>query len=160
MLELRESNPRELVLRGVDRSIAACLRKVPAILEHRDSAAMHERFHPRAFPNDPERQLEWERLMDSDLRHLFEAAVDTFRRDVGHLDARRGVIVFPADHLRAWMSAINQARILLAEHHRLDEQDFERIDLDPGSPRDAALAHVQLLGYVLQVLVEHGLEGA
>src|SRR5205814_1601883 len=97
------------------------------------------------------------RLMDSNLRHLFEAAAETFRRDLVLLEPSAGTIVFPAEHLKAWMSAINQARLVLSEVHRLDAQDMAREELDPSTERDAAVLQVQILGYVLQTLVEQAL---
>jgi tetraacyldisaccharide-1-P 4'-kinase len=96
--------------------------------------------------------------MDSELRHLFEAAADTLAADLRGFDRRRRQVVFPAGHLRAWMSAVNQTRVLLTELHGLEESDMQRTEYDPGSARDAALARVQLLGWLLETLVRHSLE--
>ncbi len=160
MLEIRPLDERRLVLAGIDPAIADCLRQVGPILDRRDAAGARERLHPDALPHDGARNAEWHRLMDDDLRHLFEAAQATMQADLAGLDAERGEVVFPAEHLRAWMSALNQARIVLSEQHQFDAGDMRRDDFAVGSPRDAALLQVQVLGYVLQVLVEHALEGA
>ena len=85
------------------------------------------------------------------------AAGETFRRDLTLLEPAAGAIVFPAEHLKAWLSAINQARLVLSETHQLDARDMAREELDPSTERDAAVLQVQILGYVLQTLVERAL---
>ena len=155
MLTLRPVEDDLVLLEGVDRALALCLRQVPAILERRDQATSRERFYPDAIPSDTARNAEWHRLMDDDLRHLFEAAAETYARDLAGLDLRREEVRFPAVHLKAWMNAINQARVVLSEEYQFDAIDMQRDDFSAGTQRDAALLHVQLLGYVLQVLVEH-----
>lgn len=154
MLSVRAVEGDLLLLEGLDRAIAMCLRQVPAILARRESGSSRERFHPHAIPSDTGRNAEWHRLMDDDLRHLFEAAADTFAGDLKELDLRREEIRFPAAHLKAWMNAINQARVVLSEEHGFEAVDMQSDDFSAGSQRDAALLYVQLLGYVLQVLVE------
>ncbi len=147
-----------LTLRGVEAAVAFCLLQVPTILARRDAPEVRKRLHPDAAHDDPDRNAEWHRLMDGELAHLFEAAGRTLEQDLSSLDGHRGEVAFPAAHLQAWLSAINQARIVLAQLHHFDAADMSRLELAAGDPRRAALAEVQILGYVLQVLVEHGLE--
>jgi len=158
VLEVRAIDEERLALRGLDPGIALCLARVPDILGQRDSGAARARLYPDPTPTDPARSVEWHRLMDTDLRHLFEAAAETFRRDLGLLDIEAGEVVFPRAHAKAWMSAINQARLVLAEVHGLDERAMARAELDPSVERDAAVLQVQILGYVLQTLVQHALD--
>ncbi len=155
MLRLKSIEGDLVLLEGVDRALAFCLRQVPAILARRDQVTSRERFYPDAIPTDLGRNAEWHRLMGDDLRHLFEAAAQTYARDLEALDLHREEVRFPAAHLKAWMNAVNQARLVLSEEHQLEAADMQRDDFAAGSQRDAALLHVQLLGYVLQVLVEH-----
>ena len=111
----------------------------------------------RRVPTDVARNAEWHRLMGDELRHLFEAAAQTFARDLEGLDLPREEVRFPAAHLKAWLNAVNQARLVLSEEHQFGSADMQRDDFAAGSMRDAALLHVQLLGYVLHVLVEHSM---
>lgn len=159
MLSLTELDDGRLALRGIDAPIAFCLLQVPLIVARRDDPEVRPRFHPDAIVGDTARNAEWHRLMDAELSHLFEAATRTLERDLGALDPAAREIVFPAAHLPAWMSAVNQARLVLAEQHHFGEADLSSPDLEAGDPRRAALAEVQILGYVLQVLVERGPEG-
>ena len=160
MLSIRATGDERLALSGIDATVAFCLRQVPGILARGESAGVRDRLHPDALPNDPARNVEWHRLMDAELRHLFESARDTFAGDLAAADLGTGEIEFPAKHLKAWMSALNQVRIVLSELHQFDSGDMQRDDFTPGVARDAALLQVQVLGVVMQVLVEHALEGA
>jgi Domain of unknown function (DUF2017) len=160
MLSLGEGPDGRLVLRDVDTPIAFCLLQVPAIVARRDDPEMRSRIYPDATAGDAARNAEWHRLMDGELRHLFESAARTLERDLGAFDVARREVAFPAAHLTAWMTAINQARVVLAELHGFGESDLASTELDADDPRGAALVELQILGYVLQVLVERGLEGA
>jgi len=159
-LRLRALADGRLELAGIDFTVAYCLGRVHAVLAGRNDAGVRHRLHPDAVPGDAARNAQWHRLMDTELRHLFEAAQATFARDLEAFDPRTRRVAFPANHLRAWMSAINQARIVLAEQHQIDATDLQQTEFSPGSPRDSARLQVHVLGYVLQVLVEHALEGA
>lgn len=160
MLRVRAVDAERLSLLGLDPTIELCLRQVPAILDHRDAGGAGRRLHPDALPSDPRRNAEWHRLMDSELRHLFETAQRTLARDLEAMVPGAAHVEFPASHLTAWMSAVNQARILLSELHQLSAEDMDRDEYEPDSPRDSALIQVQVLAYVMQVLVEHALEGS
>ena len=154
-LEVKDGGERGILIRGIDPVMAHCLRRVPEILAQRDSTSVRERLYPDARPGEPARGEEWRRLVGPELRHLFEAAAETYRTDLAAFDERRGEIAFPAEHRAAWMSAINQARLVLAEMHQLTEADLSRTELGPVSMREVALLEVQALGYLLHLLVEH-----
>jgi hypothetical protein len=159
VLVIRALDGGRLEMVCADPMVGQCLSQIPAILAHRDSAGIRERLHPDPLPNDAARNAEWHRLMDADLRHLFESAQKTVERDLEGFEMGHRRLEIPADHLRAWMSAVNQARIVLSEQHQFDEQDMERGTFS-NSPRDRALLQAHLLGYVMQALVEHALEGS
>jgi len=159
VLELRPLDDERLVLSGVDAAIAFCLGRVPGVLAQRGSTRVRERLHPDAIPGDTIRNAEWHRLVDAELEHLFETAQRTLEQDLERLDPDRGEIAFPAPHLKAWMSAINQARIVLAERHGFHADDLSQDKFAARSAHDVALLQVQVLGYVLQVLVEFAMEG-
>jgi hypothetical protein len=52
------------------------------------------------------------------------------------------------------MSALNQTRLILAEIHKVDEEDMECRDFDPQDPKHLAVLRIQLLGYLLHLFVE------
>src|SRR5262245_55998977 len=159
MLTVRGLDDGSVSIQGIDATVAYCLHQVPDVLAQRESPDVQRRFYPDILePGDP-RNAEWHRLMDGDLHHLFSTAADVMRRDLGALRVSRSELVLPEAHVSAWMSALNQARIVLAELHGFQDRDMVREDLDPADERDRALIQTHILGLLLQLLVEHTLGG-
>lgn len=135
--------------------LAHCLFEVPEILRLRDHPESQQRLFPDPTSHDSESNDDWHRLMDDELRHLFVSAGETIARDLTQLDAAQGQVTFPTEHINAWMSALNQARLILGEKFRVTEADMDRQDLEIRVPRDKALLQIHLLGWLLQLFVEH-----
>ena len=62
-------------------------------------------------------------------------------------------MTFAAAHLNAWMSAINEARLILGELFDVTEQDMNREDLDLEDPKQFAVLKIGALGWLLGNLV-------
>jgi hypothetical protein len=159
MLSVRGLDDGRVAIGGIDATVAYCLHQVSDVLAQRESPDVQRRFYPDILAPGDARNAEWHRLMDGDLHHLFSTAGDILRRDLGGLRTSRTELVLPGSHLSAWMSALNQARIVLAELHGFQDRDMIREDLDPSDERDRALIQTHILGLLLQLLVEHTLGG-
>ena len=145
-------------LTGLNRLVANCLQGVGEILAQRDAPRVESRLMPQPS-TDEDINAEWEKFVTPDLRHLFVTAGETVLRDLTALesDPRRPKwfrVAFPSAHLDAWLSALNQARIILGERFQVTDQAMERRDLDPQNESDLALLRIHLLGWVLELLVE------
>lgn len=127
------------------------LGSVPEILTLRETGPAQARLYPDVQPGHAEENLQWHETMDDDLRHLFESASDTLARDLDAVEGDR--VRFPEKNLPAWMSAINQARLILGEVHAIREADMARRDLNVKSPRDLSILHVHMLGALLEALI-------
>lgn len=145
---------------GLNRLVASCLQGLGEILAQRDSPAAGHRLMPPPS-TDAVINEEWERLVTPDLRHLFVTAAETVLRDLTALESdprRRNYfrVAFPTVHLAAWLSALNQARLILGAQFQITDELMDRRDLDPQSADDRALLRIHLLGWVLELLVEFG----
>jgi hypothetical protein len=152
---------KQLRIRGIDLLLASILQELPQILEHRDAPAAHERLFPNPTANDEKTNADWQQLVGPDLRHLFVAAGETVARDLTALEPEpltegRVQVTFPAEHLNAWMNALNQARLILAEQFHLDEAALNAESFDLKEAESRAVLKVHLLGYLLHLLVELG----
>lgn len=107
------------------------LRQLPEqLLEiHGSDDPVLERLYPAAYPDDVEHEQEFRDMTHDDLRRQREDALEVMRRTI---DAER----LSEEELLAWLSAINDARLVLGL--RLDvteELDVSRIaDDDPRAP--------------------------
>ena len=154
-LRVRSVGAGDVRMSGLEPVMAAVLLEVPAILENRDRPEARRRLLPDPLPGDPLATAEWHRLMDGELLHLFASAGEVFERDLRGLRPDLGEITFPAKHLAAWMSAINQARLILGELHAVGEEDMTLQNVDADESRRGAIARIMVLGYMLEHLVRH-----
>ena len=103
------------------------------------------RLFPTAYPDDPERDEEYHRLVHDDLMARHTAALDTLESTV---QATR----LDEEQVLAWMGAINDLRLVLGT--RLDVSEDTGLDVDPSHPDAAALAVYGYLGFLLEHLVD------
>jgi len=159
-LRIELADDKNIRLTGVDPLLAGCLVAVPQILAQRDRPPARQRLYPDPFRADAPANEEWHRLMDDELRHLFAAAGEIVERDLTRLAPdpareRHLQLLVPVAHLNAWLSALNQARLILAEQYVVTEADMANEQLDPGRAKDVAVFQIHVLGWLLQLLVEY-----
>lgn len=161
MIDLRVDRLDEKHVRisGLTTMLAVMIREMPEILELRDGPEASARLFPNPTRTDDKINKEWQQMVSPELRHLFVSAAETVTRDLTAMTGDAGdpevyEVMFPVEHLSAWMSALNQTRLILAETHKVDEEDMERRDFDPQDPKHLAVLRIQLLGYLLHLFVE------
>ncbi|HUI06295.1 MAG TPA: DUF2017 family protein [Verrucomicrobiae bacterium] len=161
MIELRVQplDEKHIRISGIAPVLAIVLRELPEILEQRDSPDAQDRLFPNPTPADEKINKEWQQMISPELRHLFVSAGETVARDLAGLAASESSpdtyeMTFPVEHLKAWMTALNQARLILAEIHQIDEENMSVTDFDPQNPKHVAAFRIHLLGYLLHLFVE------
>jgi uncharacterized protein DUF2017 len=103
------------------------------------------RLFPAAYPDDPEREQGYQALVRDHLGDRRRAAVDVL---VATVDETR----LDEEQLLAWMSSINDLRLVLGT--RLDiseESELAAADDDPEAPLLALYAY---LGFLLEAIVD------
>jgi len=117
--------------RDVLRTLPSQLR---ALLTGTDVAADPDlrRLFPPAYTDDPEKAAEYDGMVRDDLMAGRLAAIEVMERTI---DSDR----LSEDELLAWLSAINDLRLVLGT--RLDVvEDLSELDVRPGDPRAEGLA--------------------
>ena len=158
-LRVRPLDEKHIRVSGIVPVLTVVLRELPEILEQRDSPDAHDRLFPNPTAADDKINKEWQQMVSPELRHLFVTAGETVARDLAGLAGSRSSretyeITLPVEHLKAWMSALNQARLILAEIHKIDDEEMNVTDLDPRNPKHVAAFRIYLLGYLLHLFVE------
>ena len=151
-LRVTRDGSGEIQIRGLGGVLLQSLYGLPEILREREQVGVRDRLFPDPVSNDDRLNSEWHETMDTDLHYLFASAEVTVVRDMATLSC--GSIVFPEAHFEAWLSALNQARIILGELYSVDEKDMSPEDIHPENERDQALLQIHIYGYLLQLLVE------
>ena len=131
--------------RDVLRSLPGQIRDVLASSSGLDDPAI-ARLNPTAYPDDPEFDAEYRRLMSEDLDAGRLAALQTLEDSV---DARR----LDEPQALAWLRALNDMRLLVGTRLDVSEDPDER-RVAADDPRAPALALYDYLSLLEQDLVE------
>jgi hypothetical protein len=158
-LKVQPLDEKRILISGIPPVLAAMLREVPEILELRDSPEARARLYPNPTADNDKINREWRQMAGPELRHLFVSAGETVGRDLTALTAEGDSgeayrVAFPVEHVPAWISALNQTRLILGEVHKIDEVEMSRTDFDPQSAKHMAALRIHLLGYLLHLFVE------
>jgi hypothetical protein len=158
-LRVRPFDEKCIRISGIPPLLALMLRELPEILELRDSPDAEARLFPNPTAKDDTVNREWHQVAAPELRHLFVSAGETVARDLTAVTPDETApehyqVTFPVEHVNAWMSALNQARLILAAVHKIRDQDMNRTDFDPKSSKDVAALRIHLLGYLLHLFVD------
>lgn len=158
-LSVQPLDEKRILISGIPAVLAAMLREMPEILELRDSPDARARLYPNPTRGNNKIDQEWHQMAGPELRHLFVSAGETVARDLTALTADKEngdvwQVAFPIEHVPAWMSALNQTRLILGEVHKIDEVEMNRTEFDPQSAKHMAALRIHLLGYLLHLFVE------
>ena len=159
-LKMRPVGAKRIRISGIHPLLAVCLQEMPAILELRDKTPAHERLFPPLTANDRLANAEWQESIEPDLRHLFVSAGETVTRDLTGLspqprEPKRSCVTIPIAHVSAWMSAVNQARLILGAMFGIaNERDMLLTTFDSRNPKQVAIIKIELLGELLARFVD------
>lgn len=102
------------------------------------------RLFPSAYPDDPSRDEEYRALVRDELLERRLAALDT-------LEATVGADRLDEEELLAWMTALNDLRLVLGT--RLDVSEETEVGIDPDDPESPLRAVYFYLGWLLEQVV-------
>jgi hypothetical protein len=158
-LRVRTVDAKHIRISGIDPLLAHCLQQLPEILEQRDAPTARDRLFPLPTTADRKTNDDWQQNVTPELRHLFASAGEIVLRDLTALSppagASRRHLTFPAEHANAWLSALNQARLILGATFSITDEDMNATGFDLNDPRQKAVLQIHLFGYLLQLFVEH-----
>lgn len=122
-----------------------------------DDPRVKKRIYPDTF-SDPDEEVAWRKLMQSDLEHLVLSRREILAKDLARLrNDGEGLYRVPISkgHDAAWLSTMNAARLALFELHGLTSADMD-VDVEDLADEDRQLAlfRIHLLGFMQSLLLE------
>ena len=102
---------------------------------------------------------EWKSYVEPELRRLFRSATETVAADLAQLNGnekslRNRSLRIPFEHADAWLSALNQARLVIAEKYKFSDEELNDHDRSPiGSRRDLGLFQVNFYGFLQEFIL-------
>jgi hypothetical protein len=153
-MKLQATVDGDLVLEEIPAFLLQLLREIPlrAASKH---PGVEERFLPDPA-DDEELREDWKSLVQPELMAGFQSDRETVQADLRgateHQDA--SALRIPNTHANAWLGALNQARLAIAEESGFGEEDMAaEVGPDPDDPRAMALFQVSFYGFLQECLV-------
>ena len=97
--------------------------------------------------------------VEPELRRLFQTATETVAADLQQLNGNEKsfanrTLRIPASHGDAWLSALNQARLVIAAKNNFTENELNDHFRSPiGSRRDLSLFQVNFYGFLQEFIL-------
>ena len=150
----------EIEISELDPFLAELLRQIPASANPEGVPAAEERlFSPPADQNEKEMCAEWKLYVKPELRRLFQTATETVAADLKQLSGNEKMfanrtLFIPSRHADAWLSALNQARLVIAAKCRFTDAELCDHYRSPiGSRRDLSLFQVNFYGFLQEFIL-------
>ncbi len=144
----------------IDPFLAELLRQIPASANPDGASAAEERiFSPPSNGTDTELRNEWKMYVEPELRRLFQTATQTVAGDLEQLNGNEESLAnrtlrIPAKHADAWLSALNQARLVItAKNNFTDTELSDHLRSPIGSRRDLSLFQVNFYGFLQEFIL-------
>lgn len=157
-MELQISADGTMTLRAINPFFFALFQE---IVQHAASnnPEVEERFFPSPVNDPQENSLaeDWKSLVHPELNANFRAARDVVQADLRLASKKKKEFSFkiPAKHADAWISALTQARLSLAEEHHFGEADLAaEVPQEISDIRSYALLQIHFYGFLQEWLVK------
>jgi hypothetical protein len=158
-MEIRRRR-NQIEISELDPFLSELLRQIPASANPEGAPAAEERiFSPPANGVETELCAEWKVYVEPELRRLFQTATETVTSDLEQLNGNEKILAnctlrIPAKHADAWLSALNQARLVIAAKNNFTETELNDHCHSPiGSRRDLSLFQVNFYGFLQEFIL-------
>jgi hypothetical protein len=142
----------------LDPFLAELLRQIPISTNPEGVTGAEERLYVEPS-SEKEICAEWKSYVEPELRRLFRSATETVAADLAQLNGnekslRNRSLRIPFEHADAWLSALNQARLVIAEKYKFSDEELNDHDRSPiGSRRDLGLFQVNFYGFLQEFIL-------
>lgn len=145
-------------LRGMPPFIADLLRQLPRCIEQGADIAESRLFPlPAATADEETLRDDWKAHVQPELHDWFLGARQVVATDLRAMREKGGTfqLEFSLRHAEAWLNALNQARLTLAEVHAFDEKDLgSHLPAEIAGDRDLARFQIDFYAGIQFWLVE------
>ena len=147
-----------LQISDLDPFLAELLRQIPASTNSEGAPGAEARLFSRPS-TEKEICAEWKSYVEPELRRLFRSSTETVAEDLAQLNGnekslRNRTLTIPFEHADAWLNALNQARLVIAQKCKFSDEELNDHDRSPlGSRRDLSLFQVNFYGFLQEFIL-------
>ena len=147
-----------LGLKNMPPLVAELLRQIPRWHDEEWEAAEARLFPcPSNDAGEDSLRSDWKAHVQPGLHELFQSSRQVVESDLRALVDEDEIfrLEFPLKHGEAWLNALNQSRLALAEQHNFDEAELSSSGpISVENERDFALLQISFYAMLQQLLVE------
>jgi len=150
----------QIELSELDPFLAELLRQIPASADPGGVSAAEQRLFSRPTAGkETDICSEWKMYVEPELRRLFQTATQTVVADLEQLNGNEKnlanhTLCIPTKHADAWLSALNQARVVITAKNNFTESELNDQFRSPiGSRRDLSLFQVNFYGFLQEFIL-------
>ena len=150
----------EVEISELDPFLAELLRQIPPSANPEGVPAAEQRlFSPPANDKGAKICAEWKLYVEPELRRLFQTATETVAGDLEQLNGSEKsfanrTLRIPSKHADAWLSALNQARLVISAKYNFTDRELGDHFRSPiGSRRDLSLFQVNFYGFLQEFIL-------
>jgi hypothetical protein len=158
-MEIRQRNG-QIEVSELDPFLAELLRQIPTSGDPGGVPAAEQRlFSPPTTGRETEICAEWKMYVEPELRRIFQTATETVATDLEQLNGNEKTFAnrtlrIPSKHADAWLSALNQARLVIVAKNNFTESELNDHFRSPiGSRRDLSLFQVNFYGFLQEFIL-------
>jgi hypothetical protein len=144
----------------LDPFLAELLRQIPTSANPDGAAVAEQRlFSSPTTGKEADFCAEWKVYVEPELRRLFQTATQTVSTDLEQLNGNEKSLAnrtlrIPSKHADAWLSALNQARLVIAAKNNFTESELNDHCHSPiGSRRDLSLFQINFYGFLQEYIL-------
>ena len=147
-----------LRISDLDPFLAELLRQIPISTNPEGTPDAEARLFSRPSA-EKELCAEWKNYVEPELHRLFRSATQTVAADLAQLNGnekslRNRTLRIPFEHADAWLNALNQARLVIAEKYKFSDEELNDHERSPiGSRRDLGLFQVNFYGFLQEFIL-------
>jgi hypothetical protein len=158
-MEIRQLNG-QIEVSELDPFLAELLRQIPTSGDPGGVPAAEQRlFSPPTTGKETEICAEWKMYVEPELRRIFQTATETVASDLEQLNGNEKTFAnrtlrIPSKHADAWLSALNQARLVIVAKNNFTDTELNDHFRSPiGSRRDLSLFQVNFYGFLQEFIL-------
>jgi hypothetical protein len=149
-----------LKISEIDPFLAELLRQIPESADPAGNEAAEKRiFTSPTSDSEDEICAEWKTYVQPELRRLFQTGTQTVAADLQQLNGTSKpfancTLRIPLAHGEAWLSGLNQARLVIASKYDFTEAELcDHYRSPMGSRRDLSLFQVNFYGFIQEYIL-------
>jgi hypothetical protein len=147
----------DVVFGELDEFWSELFRRLPESAATIDEPVRKRLFGGPTGGKDPDADAEWKEVVEPELDELFQSHVEVVAADLENMREIEGEMTLrvPAEHIRAWIHTLNQARLAIGARNGVTEEDMEGRRAFDSQEKGFAMLQIEVYGVVLGFLLRH-----